>query len=286
MPASTIVAGSPAGQSLVVVPIDAASVDLTYHRPVDQRWVARRAADYDPDRYQAPTLSQRPSGLRVVDGAATLAMAGLVGFTHAHARVLDGLAYEDEVRLYLDLNAGRRPMTALEKHCALLAIGEPIALAIEDVLASNGLSVSAAQGKLSITAVSTLRYAWGAAGTARDHRLVSPRTLQAGIDALTWAVVSLKPLVDKGESASLVYSKLNLNAMLWLYRNAEAFPDALTMGALLGKESVYSLRIAVEDFSRSKRERNGVRLANHLNAAAPSPVIELPAAGDSPDAED
>lgn len=283
-PATT--AGPVAGHGLDIVPVHLPAIDLTYHRPVDQRWIARRAADYDPLRYQYPTLSRRTTGLFVVDGAATLALAATAGFTDARVRILDNLSYDDEARLYLDLNAGRRPLTALEKHHARLALGEPIAMAIENVLGAHGLAVSAAPGKLTITAVSTLRYAWGAAGLARDMRMVSNQTLAAGQRALEWAIASLKPLVNKGESASLVYSKLNLNAMLWLYRNVDPIPSASVMAAELSHQSVRSLRHAIEDFSRSTRERNGVRLALLLNAASGSQFIALPAKGDSPEGEE
>jgi len=285
--ATPSIAGTPsAGQQLVVVAIDDLQVDHSYHRPSDPRWVARKAKVLDPNMYQAPTVCERPAGMFVVDGHGVLELAKAAGHTYAYVRVLDGLSYDEEVRLYLDLNGNHRPLTALEKHRALVILGDPIALAIERVLDARGLTVSSTSGKLNITAIATLRYAWGSAGTARDRRVVSGHALANGEQVLQWALDSLSPLLNKGESASLVYSKLNLNALIWLRRNAESVPDARTMARALSGASVYSLRKALEDFDRSKRARNGIRLARVLNAGAGAPVVVLPQHGDSPEGDE
>lgn len=285
MPASTIVAGdlSGNGQPVEIIDLDGSfDRDAMYHRPVNHRQVGRITADYDTNRYQIPTLSRRAGRVWVVDGLQTLVAAKMMGYKKAVVRFVDGLSYEDEVRLYLDLNAGRRPVNALEKHKARIAMGEPIALEIEDILDSRGLALALRQkpGALVITSVGSLRYAWGAAGSARDHRVVSAQTLANGRKVLEWALDSLMPLVNKGEAADLVFSRLNLNALIWLARNAETVPAAPDMAALMAGESVVTLRKTEADFSRSARERAGTRLANHLNAKAGSVVVVLPEESD------
>jgi hypothetical protein len=121
---------------------DRLTVDPDYQRPLNQRKVRQIARDFDPDAFGVLYVSKREDSTHVIiDGqqrhAAVMSMGW--GDQRVPVQVFSGLSRPHEAALFRRYNELRTKPRPLDLHRAAVVARDKRALAIEKVLADNGL---------------------------------------------------------------------------------------------------------------------------------------------------
>lgn len=167
-------------------------VDHNVQRPLDQKKVDKIADELDMAAIGVITVSHRDDSTdHVIDGQHRVAALHLAGGDgeKVQSRVFHGLSIEDEARLFRLLNNTTK-LGAIDGFRVRVVEGEPVAVAINDILTGHGWKVSTSTGNrhfLAVTAaervyrrgpdvaeltISTLTRAWGHAPVTMDGRIV------------------------------------------------------------------------------------------------------------------
>lgn len=140
----------------VKVKASSVKVDLSYQRPPDDKRIASIAEKFEIDRVGVPVLSMRKDGsLWVLDGQhrfAAMIAAGL-GDTLVMCLCHEGLTLEDEADWFLKLNNGRVAVDTMAKYKARIVAKEPIALEVNAIIRSRGLTVSNCPSAKTVSAI-------------------------------------------------------------------------------------------------------------------------------------
>lgn len=137
------------------------NTDYEVQRPLDERWVDREAARFDPEALGVVHLSHRKDGTyHPVDGNrrvhATRKFLGEgANGQRIQAVVYEGLSRAEEAQLFVMLN-NNRPVTRIEKFMKAVRAGFPTEAAINRIVESVGLKISPAKQDRYISAVGTL----------------------------------------------------------------------------------------------------------------------------------
>lgn len=145
----------------MVKPIDTV-VDHAYQRDQDEARVERMAKAFRADLLGVPVLHRRRDGALVrIDGQHRLAAAILAG--HGDVPVMceihEGLALDEEARLFLSLNGHRSAIRVIDRFQAKTVAKDETALAIVATLASLKLQVKKNRSKNSVCAIQAIEKA-------------------------------------------------------------------------------------------------------------------------------
>lgn len=167
-------------------------VDGDVQRSVDQRRVDQIAEALNLDALGTITVSHRKNGsYHIIDGQHRVAAVRLAGGDDEKVmcRVFDGLTVAEEAEMFRLLNNTAKP-TAFDIFRVRIVEGDPVAVAIEQILDHHGWRLSSAPGDGCIDAVAsieriyrldpdavektmaTVTRAWGRSGASRDGRVV------------------------------------------------------------------------------------------------------------------
>lgn len=121
---------------------------------VDERRVAKMAADFRPHLLGTLTASERPNGsLVVIDGAHRLTTCRMVGYAKpVSVEVFSGLSVAEEAALFLGRNTAKMP-SAISKFIARVAEGDPDAVAMHKIITNHGWRVGVENEKGVLAAV-------------------------------------------------------------------------------------------------------------------------------------
>lgn len=127
----------------------------TYGRPLKPSRKAKLdKMKFDAGRAQTLEVSEREDGrYALIDGQGRKYLAAKDGVPMLPAHVHRGLSYEEEAHKFTIYNGNRVLITAVETYLSELEAGNPLALAIQEVLDERGLKVSYGHSKTSIQAV-------------------------------------------------------------------------------------------------------------------------------------
>lgn len=146
-------------------------VDARVQRSLDQPRVDRLAAAFIPEALGVLTVSLKADGTKaIIDGQHRHAAALKVGYVgDVDVVQYEGLEPSEEAVLFLALN-NTKTVSPLDKFKARVLAGEPDAVAIRDILAEGGWSVSTAQKQWTVSAISAVErvYSGSQAGTSVD----------------------------------------------------------------------------------------------------------------------
>lgn len=128
---------------LTTIHKDVLLVNSAYQRQAKSGKVLNLARDWSWVACGALVVTRRDGEYWVIDGQhRLLAAQSRSDITHLPCVLFDLSDIELEARGFLDLNANRKPITAVEKQNALVVAGDEIAVFVHDEIARNGLDVS------------------------------------------------------------------------------------------------------------------------------------------------
>ena len=160
-------------------------------RPVDLVWVAKKAANFQPEGLGTLIVSRRADGTIIaIDGQNRQALCvkagwkGWRGDGTIECQVHEGLTLVEEAGLF-SLLAGHRSFTAISKFIARQTMKDPVALEITEIVERNSFVIDAAPGGGVITAVSTLEKIHGK--DKQRHPFDPPTVLNATLATIVHA---------------------------------------------------------------------------------------------------
>lgn len=211
---------SPRGRMPTIewVPINELLIDDSYQRSIETRASSKLieaiARDWDWDLFDVLKVSRRPDdSLFVVDGQHRRAAARLRGDITQLPCVLKRCAGpQDEARLFIAANRGRKAMSGLDDFRAAVGAGEPVAVQIETMVTAAGLKMARAasphgQAPGEIAIVAPIRASLKKRGehvTAKALDLIGaafPDEVLTCASSLFTALVELLALTDATEDA-------------------------------------------------------------------------------------
>lgn len=142
----------------MLIPLDLLNVDSRYQRVLEEKRVKEYVANFDANLLQALVVSERADGTYwVLDGFHRLEVMRLKGFENAQCQVLRTLTYEDEARVFHDLNKKRKAMNAWFAFRALVESKDREATAIVRTVEAAGFRIGQTDSPRSIKAIATLQ---------------------------------------------------------------------------------------------------------------------------------
>ena len=133
-------------------------VPAGYQRTTKDAQVNNIITKFNEAKLDALLVSEQVNGtFHVIDGAHRTEALRIMGFTHAMARVLTGLSYEEEAFLFASQNDDVRRLTGLDYYRAGVIAKDDTCLKIEKTLAENGFQVGKGKDFKNISAVQTLQ---------------------------------------------------------------------------------------------------------------------------------
>lgn len=133
--------------------------DPTYQRNLDTERVERMSNEYDRTLLGVLEVSAREDGrYAIIDGQHRWAVIERVSGVDEHlaCQVHTGLSQEEEARLFLEIDTGRRNLTWWDRWRARRGQGDPSVLAIDEVLKRHRLQVNPAPDDGNIRATKAL----------------------------------------------------------------------------------------------------------------------------------
>lgn len=161
----TTTASDQAGPTAAAAPYIAALrigdlfADPTYQRDLDTARVERMSNEYDRTLLGVLEVSAREDGrYAIIDGQHRWAVVERVGGVDEYlaCQVHTGLSQEEEARLFLEIDTGRRNLTWWDRWRARRGQGDPSVLAIDEVLKRHQLQVNPAPADGNIRATKAL----------------------------------------------------------------------------------------------------------------------------------
>lgn len=161
---------------------DKLKVDPSFQRPLNDRKVAKIAAEFDPDAVGVVYVSKRTDGEYVIlDGQNRIAAIRRIGWgdQKVPCMVFVGLTLEQEARLFVEFNDLRTRPRPIEIHKANVVAGDVVSVGIERILEKHGLRFATGPGNGAVVAVGAVKQAYERGG---------PESLDFAIDTIvrTW----------------------------------------------------------------------------------------------------
>lgn len=124
------------------VPVEQIKIDFSYQRPISQEKVKTIASKFDPAVAGLLLLSLRSCGdFFCIDGQHRLAAMLKINWLEARCEIKEGLTIAQEAALFRLANTARKSPEALDLFRARLVEGDPVALAIGQVVEKCGLAI-------------------------------------------------------------------------------------------------------------------------------------------------
>jgi hypothetical protein len=175
LPADVLAAASQTNQELMWLRVTDLRVDPRYQRQLDMKRVRKMAKDFDLDAFGVLYVSRRADGgLWLIDGQHRQAVMFEIGYSDQSVPclVFDGLAFEQEARIFRLANSGSRP-NALSLFKAALAEGDPQAADIDRTVRSCGLQIGSGGSHRTIGAIQAVRRVHREAGGLTLKRVLN-----------------------------------------------------------------------------------------------------------------
>lgn len=181
--------------TLQMIPKRDLHIDKTYQRQAHKNKVVAIRADWSWVACGALVVGRRPSGtLVVVDGQhRKLAADGRSDIQALPCIVFDISGIKDEAQGFIAVNTLRKSMSAFDKYRALLVSGDAEALAVESLVSSHGMRVSASSSPGSVKCISAL---------LRAHRVKRAHLVRI------WHIIAEMAKADNGLSVVVFQSLL------------------------------------------------------------------------------
>lgn len=169
------------------VPIAQMKVNPNSQRALNQAWVDKLAADFDPEQLGHLVVNLRDKWYWIMDGMHRMTMMRQIGWGDQQIQcdVYEGLSEQEEADGFLKLN-DQLAISALSKYKVALTAARPVEVEIDRIVRAEGLIVSKDKVEGAVTAVGTLRRVHGRAGSttlARTLHMVSTAYGDAGLTA-------------------------------------------------------------------------------------------------------
>jgi len=133
-------------------------VPAGYQRGTKAQQVNNIIAKFSEDKLNPLLVSVQENGtFHVIDGAHRTEALRKMGHTHALAKVLSGLTYEQEAILFAEQNVDVRGISGLDYYKAGVIGKDSVCLRIEKILADNGFQIGKGRDFKNISAVQTLQ---------------------------------------------------------------------------------------------------------------------------------
>jgi hypothetical protein len=133
-------------------------VPAGYQRGTNASQVKNIVSNYNEAKLDAILVSEQKNGLyHVIDGGHRTEALRQMEYTHAMARVLTGLTYEQEAELFARQNDNVRKLTWLDYYKAGVIAKDELYLEIEKILADNGFQIGQGKENKCIRAVQTVQ---------------------------------------------------------------------------------------------------------------------------------
>ncbi|GHV33158.1 hypothetical protein FACS18949_06350 [Clostridia bacterium] len=134
-------------------------VPAGYQRGTKSEQVANIIKKFNEAKLDALLVSEQSDGktYHVIDGAHRTEALRKLGYTHAIARVLTGLTYEQEAELFAAQGDDVRKLTGMDYYKASVIAKDPNCLRLEKVLSENGFQIGKGKDFKSIDAIGTLQ---------------------------------------------------------------------------------------------------------------------------------
>lgn len=127
---------------LLMLHKDVLQIDPIYQRDVIAQKVKEITGAWSWIGCGALSIGRRNGEYWVIDGQhRALAAKRRVDITHLPCVVFDTVDVKQEARGFLDLNAGRKPVSAIGKQKALMASGDEVAVVVTKTCESLGISI-------------------------------------------------------------------------------------------------------------------------------------------------
>lgn len=210
-------------------------------RPTDKRKQERIAADVDPLRLEAITVSERDGRLWVIEGWTRVGGLRLAGWTEANAVIISGLSVSDESRLCREINDGRTQYPTLARFWNRVDEGDDIAHGVIAACASLGISVAGAD-------TSAIRVYESGSSTKAVDALYNMASAH-GVKALTEGLSIIRTAwPDHGNAldATTIKYVVGFHA---LYRKHPAYSQE-RLASVLAKSSPIALHAGVKEVQR------------------------------------
>lgn len=125
-----------------LVPVYLMRVDSRYQRPLKDKMVRSTVANYSPIFFGRPHVNLRDDGnYYIMDGQHRVAAATRLGIEEVPCIVYRGLPYEEEARIFVELNRNRNKNSAFQLHHSALAYDQR-AQDIDRIVRSHGFELA------------------------------------------------------------------------------------------------------------------------------------------------
>ena len=272
------------GRQNQLIPLKGLHIDESYQRPLQEAHIARITKNFDQDLFTAPIVVRRLDGsLWVVDGQQRIAAIRTedIKATHVWCSVIHSRDVEHEAWLFVQFDNNQKKLNALQLYKANYRSGEPMTVACEDVLRDYDLTGMHTGTVHAITAVRTMRDAWGPRGKT-SWAPITDQQLAYGSTILRRTIETGLPLLAKGEAANKVFSKDALASMIWIQLNAQSTPDTALIQEVFSRTTstyIHEVITGIKDRHGSSggdgRRRRGILLAQWINSQADTTVVDL-----------
>ncbi|MFG2801146.1 DUF6551 family protein [Streptomyces pseudovenezuelae] len=143
------------------IPVSQLRVDRAYdaQRMFQSKWAVQLAKIWDPEVLMPAIVSRRPDGDYLLDGQHSTKVAlDIEGPAFLRdCMVYEGLAKQQEAKLFLAANRDRRPVKPYENFTVAVTAKEAEAVTIDEDVKSCGLHVSTGTSKNGISAIQALK---------------------------------------------------------------------------------------------------------------------------------
>lgn len=150
-------------------------VDDRYQRPVQERFVATMAEEFDETLVGCIDVSDRADGTHaILDGQQRVSAMRILPTpkTACYAAVFEDMDLEDEAGFFYRKNKDRRAMKGFYGFRARLVAGDLDATGIDDVVRSEGFELGEKTDNVKVIgAISTVETAWGLHSNHRSEAL-------------------------------------------------------------------------------------------------------------------
>lgn len=103
-----------------------------YQRELDDLWMRRIVAEFDPRIVRRPWVSLRDDMYWLIDGQHTVGALEELGYESAYCEVLEGLTYEEEARLHNAIQRLRKAPSLYDSFRALIEARDSEVLALKN----------------------------------------------------------------------------------------------------------------------------------------------------------
>lgn len=135
------------------------SLDKSYQRDHKETTVDKVSKDFNWAAFGTLIVFEAPDGtLSIVDGGNRwMGAMRRNDVTDLPCQIFKSRGAAQEAKTFLEINTGRRPVSAIEKHKAALLTGDPLAVEVETLITQSGRVLGKTSGLNSIHCVARLR---------------------------------------------------------------------------------------------------------------------------------